>query len=112
LLNVLDPELESSAWFQPLNLKCDFLGFKPLLSNAACTATPRWDEDNEYRWAFKEYEVDKETAVRAVAAARGRDLRRAEYMQNVKDVLALTRKLSVDLRDVVVGLLKLKSVAP
>lgn len=60
-----------------------------------------WDEHNEYRWAFEEYHVDAETIARAVAAARGRDKRRLEYMENVKNVLALTRKLSVDLRDVV-----------
>ena len=37
---------------------------------------------------------------RAVHAARGRDSRRQEYMEKVKKVLALTRQLSVDIRDV------------
>jgi hypothetical protein len=40
-LNSVYPIELESAWFQPLNLKGDFLVSKMLLSNSTCTATPR-----------------------------------------------------------------------
>jgi hypothetical protein len=45
-----------------------------------------WDVDNEYHWAFKEYEIDEETAARAVTAERERDRRRLEKI--IADAIA------------------------
>jgi hypothetical protein len=47
-LNPVDPQLES-AWFQPLNLKCDILVSKICFSNSTCTTTA-WPGRAWTRW--------------------------------------------------------------